>query len=259
MGYGLYIKLSEKKKEKAMTITRGETYKFKDVLALAYASNRFNKGYIKETETPHDIEGKPIGPVKVANKQIIRYLISEDDYGIPPVAKDVIQKANIQLSDTDNNLANETVEWLEGFAMRVLANDLNGFEQNLYKTFEKEMVTNYDFGLIASIPQTFLKNRKRETLQERIEKNCNGDWVGKQYAKVKLDIELVSGIYSRNFGSYIYVGIVNNNQLVTFWSKHDWVAQVNKKIQVSAKVKRNVISKWFNGVKESQLNFVKLL
>tara|TARA_B100000886_G_C20366802_1_gene467707 strand:- start:330 stop:1109 length:780 start_codon:yes stop_codon:yes gene_type:complete len=259
MGYGLYIKLSEKKKEKAMTITRGETYKFKDVLALAYASNRFNKGYIKETETPHDIEGKPIGPVKVANKQIIRYLISEDDYGIPPVAKDVIQKANIQLSDTDNNLANETVEWLEGFAMRVLANDLNGFEQNLYKTFEKEMVTNYDFGLIASIPQTFLKNRKRETLQERIEKNCNGDWVGKQYAKVKLDIELVSGIYSRNFGSYIYVGITNNNQLVTFWSKHDWTKQVNDKIKVSAKVKRNVISKWFNGVKESQLNFVKLL
>ena len=242
-----------------MTITRGETYKFKDVLALAYASNRFNKGYIKETETPHDIEGKPIGPVKVANKQIIRYLISEDDYGIPPVAKDVIQKANIQLSDTDNNLANETVEWLEGFAMRVLANDLNGFEQNLYKTFEKEMVTNYDFGIIASIPQTYLKTRKKETLQERIEKSCDGDWIGKQYSKVKLDIELVSGIYSRNFGSYIYVGIVNNNQLVTFWSKHDWVAQVNKKIQVSAKVKRNVISKWFNGVKESQLNFVKLL
>ena len=70
------------------------------------------------------------------------------------------------------------------------------------------------------------------TLQERIEKNCNGDWVGKQYAKVKLDIELVSGLYSRNYGSYIYVGITNNNQLVTFWSKHDWVAQVNKKIQV---------------------------
>ena len=250
----------------AMTNIVGETYegelifKFKDVLALAYASNRFNNGYIKETSTPFDTETeKLIGPVKVANKQIIRYLASNDTIGIPTIAQEVIEKANIQVSDTDNNLAEETVDWLEGFAMRVLANDLSGFEQSLYRTFEKEVVTSYDFGIIASIPQTYLKNKKKETLQEKIEKQCDGDWVGKQYSKVKLDVQLLSGIYSRNYVSYIYVGMANNNQLVTFWSKHDWIAQVNKTIKVSAKVKRNVISKWFNGVKESQLNFVKLL
>ena len=36
-------------------------------------------------------------------------------------------------------------------AFKALAGDSNNFEENPYKTFEKEVVTTYDFGLIASI------------------------------------------------------------------------------------------------------------
>ena len=144
-------------------------------------------------------------------------------------------------------------------AFKALAGDLNNFEENLYKTFEKEVVTNYDLGLIASIPQTYLRTVKRENLEDRITTTCTGDWVGSKGQKVNVKAELVSGVYSRNYSSYIYVAITESNQLITFWSQHDWIAQVGNTVNIYAKVKRTDISKWFKGVKESQLNYVKVM
>ena len=45
---------------------------------------------------------------------------------------------------------------------KALAGDLNNFEQNPYKTFEKEVVTTYDFGLIASTPNLLANSKARE-------------------------------------------------------------------------------------------------
>ena len=260
MGYGLYIKYSKKKKEEAEQMAKSpkENYKFNDALAVAFASQRYNKKYIRDTECFVGMDNKPLKPVEIANKQIMRFTMSSDAQGIAPLALDILKRANIQVTEEDQKNANETCEWLEGLSFKALAGDLNNFEQNLYKTFEKEVVTTYDFGLIASIPHTYLRTVKRENLEDRITSTCTGDWIGSVGNKVNVKAELVSGLYSRNYGSYIYVAITENNQLITFWSQHNWIDMVGKQVNVFAKIKRTDFSKWFNGVKESQLNYVKV-
>lgn len=238
--------------------TPKENYKFNDVLAVAYAAQRYNKKYIRDTECFVGHDGKPLKPVEIANKQIMRFSLSEDNHGIAPMALDILKRAKIQVTEEDQKNANDTCEWLEGMAFKALAGDLNSFEENLYKTFEKEVVTNYDLGLIASIPQTYLRTVKRENLEDKIVSTCTGDWIGSIGQKVNVKADLVSGVYSRNYSSYIYVAITENNQLITFWSQHNWINQVGKTVNVYAKVKRTDFSKWFNGIKESQLNYVKV-
>jgi hypothetical protein len=235
-----------------------ENFKFSDVLAVAYASQRYNKKYIRETSGYAGYEGMEVKPIQIANKQIMRFALSQNNNGIIPQAIDILKRANIQVTEEDQKNANETCEWLEGLSFKALAGDLNNFEENLYQTFEKEVVTTYDFGLIASIPQTYLRTVKRENLEDRIVTTCTGDWVGSKGQKVNVKAELVSGVYSRNYGSYIYVAITESNQLITFWSQHNWITQVGNTVNIYAKVKRTDISKWFNGVKESQLNYVKI-
>ena len=83
----------------------------------------------------------------------MRFTLSEDNQGIAPMALDILKRANIQVTEEDQKNANDTCEWLEGMAFKALAGDPNNFEENPYKTFEKEVVTNYDLGLIASIPK----------------------------------------------------------------------------------------------------------
>ena len=43
--------------------TPKENYKFNDVLAVAYAAQRYNKKYIRDTECFVGHDGKPLKPV----------------------------------------------------------------------------------------------------------------------------------------------------------------------------------------------------
>jgi hypothetical protein len=233
-----------------------ETFKFTDVLAMAFASQSFNKKYVKDTEIEM-IDNKAV-PKTVSNKEIIRFNLSDVHYGMTPETIDLLNKTEITPSKKDKQNSKECSEWLEGLAMRAIAGDLNGFESNLYATFEKDDITTYDFGLIASIPQTYLRTIKRESLEDMILATCTGDWIGSVGTKINTTAKLISGIYSRNYTSYIYVGITNNNQLITFWSQHNWLDKVNKEVKIYAKVKRTDFSRWYDGVKESQLNYVKI-
>lgn len=243
-----------------MMSKKRETYKFSDVLTVAFTSQRFNKKYIKDTQVSITLEGKLLTPVIVANKQIMRTLLSDDNMGIHPVALEHIKNSNIQVTDEDRKNSKEACVWLEGLTMRALAGDLNDFESNLYATFEKEEITNYDFGMIASIPQTYLRNIKRENLEDKIQVSCaDSDWVAPVGNKINATVELVSGVYSRNYQSYIYVAITDKGQLVTFWSQKDWLDKVGKTVKLNAKVKRTDFSKWYTGIKESQLNYVKVM
>jgi hypothetical protein len=235
-----------------------EVYTFTKALTIAFTAQRFNDKYIKETAVPYTIDGKLLGDPIVANKQIMRFLV-QDHSGMDPNVIDFLNKneKKLRISEDDENDTTETIEWLEGLAMRAMATDLNGFESKLYATFEKDDISTYDFGMIASIPQTSQRVVKKETLEDMIMKTCTGNWVGKVGDKVSFTANLISGVYSRNYSSYIYVAI-SDDKLITFWSQKDFLEEVGKNVKIWAKVKRTDMSRWYNGIKETQLNYVKI-
>ena len=88
--------------------------------AVAFASQRYNKKYIRDTECFVGMDNKPLKPVEIANKQIMRFTPSPDTQGIAPLALDIPKRANIQVTEEDPKNANETCEWLEGLSPRHL-------------------------------------------------------------------------------------------------------------------------------------------
>lgn len=235
-----------------------EVYTFTKALTIAFTAQRFNDSYQKETVVPYTIDGKLTGTPTVANKQIMRFLVNNHG-GMDPNVIDFLNKneKKLRISEDDEDDTTQTIEWLEGLAMRAMASDLNGFESKLYSTFEKDDISTYDFGMIASIPQTVQRVVKKETTEDLIMKSCTGDWIGKVGDKVNVTAKMISGVYSRNYSSYIYVAIADN-KLITFWSQKDFLEEVGKNVKIYAKIKRTDMSRWYNGVKETQLNYVKI-
>ena len=79
--------------------TPKENFKFSDVLAVAYASQRYNKKYIRETSGYAGYEGMEVKPIQIANKQIMRFALSQNNNGIIPQAIDILKRANIQVTE----------------------------------------------------------------------------------------------------------------------------------------------------------------
>src|SRR6056300_206166 len=119
-----------------------EVYTFTKALTIAFTAQRFNDSYQKETVVPYTIDGKLTGTPTVANKQIMRFLVNNHG-GMDPNVIDFLNKneKKLRVTEDDEKDTSETIEWLEGLAMRAMASDLNGFESKLYSTFEKDDIS----------------------------------------------------------------------------------------------------------------------
>jgi hypothetical protein len=236
-----------------------ETFTFTKVLTLAFVAQRFNKSYNKHTTS--SMTANDTIKYSVANKQIMRFLTGNEQ-GMELGVINHLRKneKKLRITEADEKNTSEAVEWLESLAMGVLSGEINGFDSSIYMTFEKGELQHFDFGLVAYMPQTYIRNVKKENLELRITQRCeDSDYVSKPGHKVNLNIELQTGVYSSNYSSFIYVAITDNDELVTFWSQKDFLDAVGKTINITAKIKKQMGSRWYQGINETQLNYVKLV
>lgn len=235
-----------------------QTWNFKDVIVASVVADRVNKGYIKETNYIFNEDTDKYVPTSMGNKNIMREMLlpgssNKDDMN-------VLKLTPITATEGDFDLAQQICDHIEGFSFKALSDELQGYEKTIYEIFEDDKVTTYDFGILASFPSSFKRSAKKEAIELKIAKTCgDSEYIGKQGDKVQVDVKIVNHIFSRNYMSHIYTGITNDNCLVNFWSQKntDELGKVGSKITITGKVKRTSESRFYPGVKETQLNFVK--
>jgi hypothetical protein len=238
-----------------------KVFSFKEVMTLAVTANRVLGGYVRESTFYCLYENGGYELNAIANKSIIKYALLED--GAKVVAdseQEYISKMDITPTAEDISTTDEICEYIEGLAMEVLSGSLKGYESEIYNIFEEEQVTTRHFGLLASFPKSFERIVKREKVEMDVIKTCaDSQWIAEQGSKIESEITVVNYIYSRNYNAHIYTAKTPENNLVTFWSQKgtDELAPVGKTINIKAKVKRLGESRFYDGVKETQLNHVK--
>ena len=113
-----------------------------------------------------------------------------------------------------------------------------------------------EVGLIASIPSAYNRDVKKESIEDRVLSECKDQYIGSVKDSVEGSVEVLSGVYSMNYGSYIYSGIFNEKFLVSFWNGKK-LAEQGDIISIKGKVKRLTTSRFYQGAWETQLNYVK--
>lgn len=230
-----------------------DKYSTIELLEASVAVNRFNKGYEKDdVRNPEDHTVK-----KVRNRNLILALLGEDRLGTYGElwAWDKI-KNKLSITDKDKKTAEDIVSHYEGKLFSAMGGKLDGYSDSIWKVVGKEKCNIMEVGLIASIPSAYLRDVKKESIEDRVLSECKDEYIGSIKDKVEGDIEILSSVYSMNYGSYIYSGIYNKEFLVTFWNGNK-LAEAGQTISVKAKVKRLAKSRFYPGAWETQLNYVK--
>lgn len=238
-----------------------QTYPFKDVITAAIVANRLNNGYFRETSYVYNDTTNNYDVQTLGNKNIMRVILGVNSRYQESADTEVIKKLDLSVSEKDLELAEEVCAYLEGLAIKALTGELQGYEKSLYNVYEDENeITTYDFGLIASIPSSYIRNAKQEKIEIDIVKSCaDSEWLADKGTKVSTKVEVMNHIFSRNYNAHIYTCRTPENNLVSFWSQKTpkELAEPGCTITITGKVKRQEYSRFYQGIKETQLNYVK--
>lgn len=235
-----------------------QVFKFKDVIIASVVADRVNKGYIKESAYRYDTEAENYVPTSIANKNLMREMLMPGTAIRDEI--NALKMTPISANDKDFKIADTICEHIEGLALKALTDELHGYEKNIYNIYESDEVTSFDFGILASFPSSFKRANKKENLDLKINKLCGDNgYIGKVGDKVEVTVNIVNHVYSKNYCSHIYTGITSENNLVAFWSQKDTteLGKIGSIINIKAKVKRTSESRFYPGIKETTLNFVK--
>jgi len=229
-----------------------EKYSVIDVLKASVAVNNFNKGYIKDdVKLPED----NFQVSKIRNRNLVLALLGENrlnSYGEQWEKKLI----NLTVTDKDIKTADDIVNHYEGKLFSAMGGKLDQYSESIWKVIGKEKCSIMEIGLIASIPSAYLRDVKKESIEDRVLSECKDEYIGSVKDKVEGSVELLSSVYSRNYDSYIYSGIFNEKFLVTFWNGKK-IADKGETVNIKAKIKRLTESRFYPNAWETQLNYVK--
>lgn len=205
-------------------------YPTMDVVAAACAAQRINGAYIK---APFQLGDE--NPRKT-NRELV-YSFLEDI-------------SNIQ--DCDRQQAEDIKTFYKGYTFKVLSGAyLSEFDRNTMKMLEEEFTPEgYNVAVLASVPSSYLKAKKRDEADRRA-RFAQGGLIGNVGDKVQMDVEVLKSIYSKNWNTY-YISAINSQDQAVFFAYKQEIAP-GTLLHIKGTVKRHRE----DGV--TQLNRVKVI
>jgi hypothetical protein len=197
--------------------------------AAACTAYRLNNGYLKQPE--------------IVNEQVVR-----------PTNRDIVRQALANpdlITDADRELARDCRRHMaNSVTMQALKAELGEWAKITARVCGLETITgNYDLSVITAMPQSYIKQLKRESLESRLAR-CEPDALGKINDKIELSVEIVRNNYSVKFNTWFITAITDDNHAVFFAYRESIEPDTHMKIRGT--VKRHTDS-------ATQLNRVKLL
>jgi len=199
-----------------------------DVVAAACAAQRVNGTYIKVKYQLGD--DKP----RQTNRELVYQYLEDESF----------------ITDADRLLAEDIKEYFKGYTFKVLSGAyLSEFDRNTMKILEEEFTPEgYNLALLASIPNNYLKAKKRDEADRRT-RFAQGGYVGKIGERLNLQVEVIKCVFSQKWGIYYITAMTTNDQAVFFGYKQE--VATGTVLNINGTVKRQDNN-------QTQLNRVKV-
>lgn len=176
------------------------------------------------------------------------------DQVIRPTNREIVLRAldNPELiTDADRELAQNCRRHMAtAVTMQALKAELGEWAKITAKVCNLDTITsNYDLSVITAMPQSYVKQLKKESVDARLAR-CESGVIGKINDKVNLAVEIVRNNYSAKFNTWFISAITDTNHAVYFAYREQ--LPTNTHVNIRGTVKRLVD-------RATQLNRVKVV
>lgn len=236
----MFNKMSSKNEKKFNTL---------DVLAVAYAAQRINKGYVKFGS--YDYHKNII--LSKANKEIVKEHF--DCFHSSWRRQEDKIRAQVNVLDEDKQAADNARSHFKKYTLGLLGNSLNDFQKDLFTAVSADEVTASQLGILAYVPE-MVKREKAETSLKKTVKNHFQDskFLGEIGDKFDGSCTIISKQYHTAYERFIYTA-ESSGDILSFFCKYE-LAEGDVK-HISGKIKALVQNKKFK-VNETRLNYVRV-
>ena len=199
-----------------------------DVVAAACAAQRVNGTYIKVKYQLGDDNPRQ------TNRELVYQYLEDESF----------------ITDADRLLAEDIKEYFKGYTFKVLSGAyLSEFDRNTMKILEEEFTPEgYNVALLCSIPNNYLKAKKRDEADRRT-RFAQGGFVGKIGERLNLQVEVIKCVFSKNWGIYYITAMTTSDQAIFFGYKQE--VATGTVLNINGTVKRQDNN-------QTQLNRVKV-
>lgn len=171
-----------------------------DVVAAACAAQRVNGTYIK---VPLQLgDDKP----RQTNRELVYQYLEDESF----------------ITDADRLLAEDIKEYFKGYTFKLLSGVyLSEFDRNTMKILEEEFTPEgYNVALLCSIPNNYLKAKKRDEADRRT-RFAQGGYIGKIGERLNLQVEVIRCAFSQKWGIFYITAMTTSDQAVFFGYKQE--------------------------------------
>lgn len=221
----------------------------RQVLELACAAERLNKGYIKETTPIYSNDGK-IMSYTWANKMLVLLMLYPENY--KKGSEDEAPPPLLKVTQDDVELTDEIQKYFRRLMFSAVQGE-NEFQTKVNAILESGVVKAGDMGFVACLPSVF----KRDVARNRVKKQArqvDPTYLAEIGANIlDKDCEVLESTRSKNFDAWNICAIIDN-KMVSWMSKTD--LKLGPCVVVKAKVKDHA-KHWQHENPVTRLNYVK--
>ena len=174
-----------------------------DVVAAACAAQRVNSAYIK---VPYQLGVDGDNIKRTTNRELVYQYLEDESF----------------ITDADRLLAEDIKEYFKGYTFKVLSGAyLSEFDRNTMKILEEEFTPEgYNVALLCSIPNNYLKAKKRDEADRRT-RFAQGGYVGKVGERLNLQVEVIKCVFSQKWGIFYITAMTTSDQAIFFSYKQE--------------------------------------
>ncbi len=221
-----------------------------EVLELACAAQRWNKGYLKTMEAVYG-DNMELRFWKQPNK--IHMLYSLGNYAVPDGTDPRTMPVKLTVEQEDREEAQEIRKFYKRLLFSAVKGD-NEFQTEVNSILESEKIASNKVGYVACLPSVFKRDFARNQVEKRtrsVERGHLAD-IGKNV--FDKDCEVIESNRSKNFDAFNITAIIDN-KMVSWLSKTD--LKLGACVVVKAKVKDHSTHWKFPDTDVTRLNYVK--
>ena len=223
---------------------KSKMYNTLEVLAVAYAAHRINKGYIKFGS--YDYHKNIV--INKANKEIVK-----DHFWNYKGDEALMHKVTI--TDEDRENASNARAHFKKYTLGLLGNTLNEFQQDLFAAVTAEEVSSSQLGIIAYVPEMVKREQAESALKKTVKQEFReSKHVGARGETFEGICRILSKQWFSSFERWGYT-VESEGNLLSFFNKFEF--QEGETRLVKGKIKDLVNNKKFK-VDETRLNYVRL-
>ena len=202
-----------------------------NVWGAACQAQRINGSYVKLSVLTEEDKTSN----KLSNRQLIESFMVDSSL----------------ITEEDMEQGKKVRAFYQAFTFKILqGKQLNDFDNTAMLIANRDIITsNYDVAVIASLPASYERGVKQQTVDQRIN-FARGGYIGSVGNKVSVDnVEVLKCVYSEKWGTHFATCLTSEDQVLFFAIKNKLEVGKTISIQGTVKSQRNPNTTQLNRVK----------